>query len=285
MDRMTPDAPTTDRRPLTVIEPRRGLFHLDLGELWRYRELGFYLVWRDIKVRYKQTVIGATWAIISPIVLMVVFTFVFGRVRSGAPEGTAPAIWFYAALLPWGYFAQAIATASGSVVGAGNMIKKVYFPRLILPIHGVLPGLVDFAMSFAVLFVLMIAFDVPITLRLFVIPLLIAITGATAFGAGMWLSAMNALYRDIRELVPFALQILLFTSPILLPRTRIPGRLLPFYALNPIAGVVEGSRWAVLGIDPFPWDFVLPGLGTVALLIITGLIYFRRMEDVIVDVV
>jgi lipopolysaccharide transport system permease protein len=284
MDRMSAGTHTV-KRPVTVIEPRRGLFHLDLGELWRYRELGFFLVWRDIKVRYKQTVIGATWAIISPIVLMVVFTFVFGRVRSGAPANVPPPIWFYAALLPWGYFSQAIVTASGSIVGAGNIIKKVYFPRLILPMSGVLPGLVDFAMSFAVLFVLMFVYDIPITLRLFAIPLLLGIAGATAFGAGLWLSAMNALYRDIRELVPFMVQILLFTSPILLPRSRIPDSLLTYYGLNPIAGVVEGSRWAVLGTNPFPWDFVLPGLGTVALLVLTGFIYFRRIEDVIVDVV
>lgn len=268
-----------------VITPRRGWFRLELGELWRYRELGYYLVWRDIKVRYKQTVIGATWAILSPLVMMVVFTLVFGRIRGGAPADVPAPIWYFAALLPWSYFTQAISLSAGSVVGAGNMIKKVYFPRIILPLSGVLPGLVDFFMSFAVLVVLMLVYDMPFTWRLAAIPLLLIVAGLTAFGAGLWLSAMNALYRDVREIVPFLIQILLFTSPILLPRSRIPAWFEPIYALNPIAGVIEGARWAVIGRGVFPWDFMWPGLAFLALLLGTGLLYFRRIEDVIVDVV
>jgi lipopolysaccharide transport system permease protein len=280
---------STAERPVTVITPRRGWLNFDLPELWRFRELGFYLVWRDIKVRYKQTVIGATWAILSPLVLMVVFTLVFGRTRGGGaqavPDGVPAPIWYFAALLPWTYFTNALSLASGSVVSMSNVIKKVYFPRLILPLSGVLPGVVDFVMSFAMLIVLMLAYDVPITVGLAAVPLLVGLAGLTAFGAGLWLSAMNALYRDIREIVPFMIQILLFTSPMLLPIARVPERFRTLYALNPIVGVIEGSRWAVLQRGDFPWELVLPGLAFVAVLTMGGLIFFRRIEDVIVDVV
>ena len=278
------------RKPVkTTIAPRRGFLHLGLGELWRYRELGLFYVWRDIKVRYKQTVIGATWAIIQPIVLMVVFTFVFGRGgRLAPPPGVAAPIYFFSALVIWSYFAQALQVSTGSILSSQQIITRVYYPRLIHPLAGTLPGLVDFVMAFAVMLVLMAAYNVPFTPRLAVMPVLLLVAALTAFGAGMWLSATNALYRDIREGTPFLIQVLMFLS-VILPAKRFadaaPGDVAWLYGINPMAWVVEASRWAITGHGDFPTRLMTPGLVVTGLLLVTGLIYFRRLEDVIVDVV
>jgi lipopolysaccharide transport system permease protein len=271
--------------PTVVITPRRGWFHLGLKELWKSRELGYFFVWRDVKVRYKQTVLGAAWAAISPIVLMIVFSLVFGRIRGTGARGIPTPIWYFSALLPWSYFSGALQAASGSVVNQQTVVTKIYFPRLMLPLASVLPGLVDFLMSFAVLAALMGIFHIQFTVRLVVIPALLILTAATAFGAGLWLSATNALYRDVREATPFIIQLLLFTSPILLPRARIPVWFRPYYGLNPIASVIEGCRWAVTGRGTFPFDFLFPGIAFLVVMILGGLVYFRRIEDVVVDVV
>jgi lipopolysaccharide transport system permease protein len=269
-----------------VITPRRGFIHLDLGELWRYRELGYFLAWRDIKVRYKQTVIGAAWAVLNPIIMMVVFTFVFGKGRGGGgPRGVPAPLWYFAGLLPWTYFSQSIQNASASVLGAQQVIKKIYYPRLILPLEAVFPGIVDFLMSFAVLVILMLAYGEHFTLRLLILPIALLLTVFTAFGAGTWLSAMNALYRDIREGVPFLVQILLFTSPILLNPRRIPQWFRPIYGLNPMVSVIEMTRWAVTGKGVFPFEVLWPGIGFLVFMTITGIVFFHRVEDVVVDVV
>jgi len=277
------DVPAT--APTVVIAPRRGWFHLGLKELWRARELGFFFVWRDVKVRYKQTVLGAAWAVISPIVLMIVFSLVFGKARGTGARGIPTPIWYFSALLPWSYFSGALQAASGSVVNQQTVVTKIYFPRLMLPLASVLPGLVDFVMSFGVLAVLMAVFHIPFTIRLAVIPALLVMTALTAFGAGLWLSATNELYRGVRDATPFIIQLLLFTSPILVPRARIPLWFRPYYGLNPIASVIEGSRWAVTGRGSFPFDFLVPGLIFLSVMILGGLVYFRRIEDVVVDVV
>ena len=275
----------------TTIAPRRGFLHLDLGELWRYRELGVFFVWRDIKVKYKQTLIGATWAIIQPIVLMVVFAVIFGRYggRALAPPAGIPApIFYFSGLLIWTYFAQALQVSTGSVLSQQVTITRVYFPRLMLPLAGTFPGLVDFAMSFIVMVVLMVAYGVPFTLRMAVIPVLVVLAALTAFGAGMWLSATNAIYRDIREGTPFFIQVLMFMS-VILPARKLASEASKgvawVYGLNPVAGIVEASRWAIIGRGHFPFELVLPGLAVTALLLITGVIYFRRIEDVMVDLV
>jgi len=273
------------RAPEIVITPRRGLFHLGLGELWRSRELGFFFVWRDVKVRYKQTVIGAAWAVISPVVLMIVFTLVFGKLRGAHAVNVPTPVWYFSALLPWSYFSGALQSSAQSVLNAQSVVQKIYFPRLLLPLASVFSGAVDFVMSFLVLAALMFAYHVPFTLRLLIIPIVLIATALTAFGAGLWLSATNALYRDVREATPFLVQILLFTSPILLPRAKIPPWFRAFYGLNPMAGVVEASRWAVTRVGAFPWDFVLPGTIFLFAMIFGGLIYFRRIEDVVIDVV
>lgn len=277
---------TKGRAPTMVVTPRRGLFHLDLGELWRYRELGYFFVWRDVKVRYKQTVIGAAWAVLNPIILMFVFTFVFGKGRGGGGPRDVPAqVWYFAALLPWTYFAGAIQNSAQSVLNNQAVVKKIYYPRLMLPLAAVLPGIVDFFFSFAVLSVLMWIFHIPFTLRLLTVPVFLVITALTCFGAGTWLSAWNALYRDVREGVPFLVQIMLFTSPILLNPNRIPHWFRPIYGLNPMASVIEGTRWAVVGKTPFPSDIILPALIFLVVMTYLGLVYFHRIEDVIVDVV
>jgi len=273
------------REPEDVITPRRGWFDLGLKELWRTRELAYFFMWRDVKVRYKQTVIGAGWAVISPIVLMVVFTLVFGKLRGSGATTVPTPVWYFSALLPWSYFSGSLQAASSSIVSAQQVVQKIYFPRLILPLESVFPGIVDFIMSFLVLAVLMTVYHVPFTSRLAIIPVVLIFTGLTAFAAGLWLSATNALYRDIREATPFLIQILLFTSPILLAPRKIPPSFRPYYALNPIAGVIEMSRWAVTGVGKFPTGFVLPGIASLVVMIFTGLIYFRRIEDLIIDVV
>ncbi len=273
----------------TTITPRRGVFHLDLGELWRYRELGFFFVWRDIKVRYKQTVIGAAWAIIQPIVLMVVFTVVFGKGgRLSPPDGVPAPVWFFSALVIWSYFAQALQVSTGSILSSQQVITRIYFPRLILPLAGTLPGLIDFAMAFLVMIGLMVGYGQAFSTNLFILPLLVIVVQLTAFGAGMWLSATNALYRDIRESTPFLIQVLMFMS-VIFPSKRIAegtsANLAWLFGLNPMAWVVEASRWAITGYGTFPTKLMVPGLVVTFLLLISGLVYFRRIEDVIVDVV
>ena len=273
----------------TTIAPRRGFFHLDLGELWRYRELAFFFVWRDIKVRYKQTVIGATWAIIQPVVLMVVFTFIFGRGgRLAPPPGIPRPIYYFSGLLIWSYFAQALQVSTGSIVSSQQIITRIYYPRLIHPIAGTLPGLVDFVMAFVVMVALMLGYGTDFTLRLLIIPLLLLAAAATALGGGLWLSATNALYRDIREGTPFLIQVLMLLS-VVFPASRFSEsastEVAWLYGLNPMAWIVEGARWAITGFGNFPTQLMWPGLAVTFLLLITGLVYFRRIEDVIVDVV
>lgn len=269
----------------TVIEPRPGWLRLELGELWSYRELAYFLVWRDLKVRYKQTIIGGAWAVVQPLVLMVIFSLVFGRVRGLRPPADFPApIYYFSALLPWTYFSQALQVSTGSVLNQSQVIKKVYFPRIMLPLAAVLPGLVEFMMSFLVLIFLMIGFGIPFTWRLVALPPLLLLTSVTAFAAGTWLSAMNALYRDVREAIVFLVQVLFFTSPVILPARLVPDWFRPFYALNPVTGIIEGFRWAITGLGQFPWDVLPAGIVVAVVMLIGGVIYFRRIEDVIVDV-
>ncbi len=269
-----------------VITPRRGLFNIGFGELWQHRELTLFFVWRDLKVRYKQTIIGAAWAVIQPLMLMVVFSIVLGKAaRFAPPPGVPRPIFYFSALLPWTYFAQALQVSTNSVLSAQSMIKKVYFPRLALPLAGVIPAMIDFFISFVILVVLMFAFHVPFALRMVAIAPLMVLAALTAFGAGMWLSALYALYRDVGQAVPFLIQILLFTSPVVLPAGRVPEWFRPIYGINPMVSVIEGVRWAVTGAGAFPWDILPSSIAFAALLLVTGVIFFNRIEDVIIDVV
>jgi len=267
-----------------VIRPSRGWVSLDLRDLWRYRELLYFLTWRDIKVRYKQTVFGAAWAILQPFFTMIVFSVFFGQLAKVPSDGIPYPIFAYCALLPWSYFAGALDRASNSLVGSSHLITKVYFPRLAIPISAVLAGLVDFGIAFVVLLGMMVYYGFAPTAAALTLPFFLFLAVATALAVGLWLSALNVQYRDVRYTVPFLTQFWLFATPIAYPSSLVPERWRAWYGLNPMAGVVEGFRWALLGKEP-PGPLLVVSTVVVALLLIGGLYYFRRMEKTFADVV
>jgi lipopolysaccharide transport system permease protein len=267
-----------------VIEPARGWQALELRDLWKYRELLYFLTWRDVKVRYKQTALGATWAIIQPLLTMVIFSVIFGQLAKLPSEGIPYPIFTYTALLPWQLFAFALANSSNSLVGNQNLVSKVYFPRLVIPLASVLPGLVDFAVSFVVLVGMMVFYQVPLTARVLTLPLFLLLALISALGIGIWLSALNVEYRDIRYVVPFLTLFWQYATPVAYSSTLIPERWRVLYGLNPMTGVVEGFRWALLGngqVGGLLWASVIVTLA----LFVSGLAYFRRMEATFADVI
>lgn len=288
---MSSGATVRQEAPPLLIRPSRGWIALQLKELWEYRELLFFLVWRDVKVRYKQTVLGATWAILQPVATMIVFTVFFGRLAGVGSEGLPYPIFSYAGLLPWTFFAQALSHSSDSLVGSSNLLKKVYFPRLVIPMSSALAPLVDFALAFIVLIGMMVYYGIWPGVAIVYLPLLILLAFGTALGMGMWLSALNVQYRDVRYIVPFFVQLWLFVTPVIYPMSRVTEKLaemgLPswLYGLNPMVGVVEGFRWALLGTGTRPGSVVLASSGVAVLLIVSGALYFRRMEKTFADVV
>jgi lipopolysaccharide transport system permease protein len=277
--------------PTVVIRPSTGWISLKLEELWDYRELVYFLVWRDVKVRYKQTVLGAAWAILQPLLTMVVFTIFFGKMANIGSDGLPYPIFSYAGLLPWTFFAQGLTQSSDSLVGSANLLKKVYFPRLVLPTASVLAGVVDFAIAFVVLIGMMVYYGVYPSLTILFLPLLLLLAFSTALGVGMWLSALNVQYRDVRYVVPFFVQIWLFVTPVIYPASRVTAKLhelgLPawLYGLNPMAGVIEGFRWAMLGSGSHPGPVILASSAISGALLVSGAFYFRRMERSFADVV
>ncbi len=275
------------------LRPSRGWAALNLLELWRFRELILFLTWRDILVRFKQTVFGASWAVIQPLFTMVVFTFFFGRLAKVPTDGIPYPIFSFTALLPWGLFSKALGDAGRSLVQQRSMITKVYFPRLAIPIASVLGGVVDFAISFIVLILMIVyynnipasSYQVTITSNVIFLPFFLLLCICTALGAGLWLSALNVIYRDINHMIPFLTQILLFITPIAYSSQMIPEEWQLIYALNPMVGVVEGFRWALLGSgDPPGYLFLISAMVTLVLLV-SGLFYFRRMERTFADMV
>lgn len=268
------------------IESSKGWFDINLAEVWEYRELMFFFVWRDIKVRYKQTAIGAAWAVLQPLATMAVFSLFFGRLAKIPSDGLPYPIFYFSALIPWMYFSNALSSASGVVVEHQRMITKVYFPRVILPMSSVLGGLVDLGISFVVLLVMMVWYGLPIGLNLLYIPLFVALAMLTALAAGLWLSALNAVYRDVRYALPFLMQFWMLASPVAYPTSLVPERWRFLYGLNPMAGVIEGFRWAVTGKGELT-NLVLLSASVVAVGIVFagGVIYFRHAEDTIADVV
>lgn len=271
--------------PVIVIEPSRGWVSLQLKELWAYRELLYFLTWRDIKVRYKQTVLGAAWAIIQPFLTMVVFSLFFGRLAGIPSDGVPYPVFTYAALVPWTFFANGLVQSSNSLVGSANLIKKVYFPRLTVPIAAVMSGVVDFVLAFVVLLGMMAFYGIMPTRNIIWLPLFLLLALVTSLGAGLWLSAMNVQFRDIRYIIPFLTQLWLFATPIAYPSSLVPVRLRPLYALNPMAGVVEGFRWALLGVDTQPGPMIFVSALAAVAMFIGGAYYFRRMEKTFADVV
>jgi lipopolysaccharide transport system permease protein len=277
--------------PIVRIEPTRGWTSLRLRDVWQYRELLFFLVWRDVKVRYKQTALGAAWAILQPLLTMVVFTIFFGRLAKVGSEGVPYPIFSYAGLLPWTFFAQGLGHSAESLVGSSNLIRKVFFPRLVIPLAAVLAAAVDFAVAFLVLVAMMAYYGIWPSAVVLALPLLLALALATALGIGLWLSALNVRFRDVRYVVPFFLQLWLFVTPVIYPTgsvTEMLGRLgLPawLYGLNPMAGVVAGFRWVLLGTGAQPWGLIAASAVISMLLLVSGAFYFRRVEQTFADVI
>ena len=276
-------AASPSRAPLVLSSERRW-FRVDLADLWRYRELLFFLTWRDVKVRYKQTVLGAAWALIQPLMTMVIFTVIFGRIAKLPSEGVPYPLFTFTALLPWQLFAFALSNASNSLVGNQNLVSKVYFPRLVVPIASTLPGLVDFGISLVVLLVMLLGYGVHIGPRILAIPLFLLLTMASALAVGLWFSALNVQYRDVRYVVPFLATMWQYASPIGYSGTLVPGRWRWLYDLNPMTGVISGFRWCLLGIGSIDRSVGLSACA-ITLLLVTGFIYFKRMEDTFADVI
>jgi lipopolysaccharide transport system permease protein len=269
----------------TIITPPRGWLDLNLAEVWNHRELLYFFIWRDIKVRYKQTFIGAAWAVLQPLATMVIFTLFFGRLAKMPSYGLPYPIFFYTALLPWMYFAAALTNSTSTMVENQRVITKIYFPRLILPLASVLGGLLDLAIAFALLMAMMIYYGIAPTASILLAPLFLLLAVATAMGAGLWLSAMNALYRDVRYVVPFLVQLWMFASPVVYPSTLVPENWRWLYGLNPMAGVIEGFRWSLTGHGQPPDSLLFVSASAVALILFSGIVYFQKMEATIADVV
>jgi lipopolysaccharide transport system permease protein len=270
--------------PKNVIRPSRGWVPLDLRELWAYRELAYFLVWRDVKVRYKQTALGAAWAIIQPFTTMVVFSLFFGRLAQVPSDGVPYPIFSYVGLLPWSYFAGALASASNSMVGNAGLLTKVYFPRLIVPLSSVIAGLVDFAIAFVVLAGMMLYYNIVPTGAVALLPVFLLLAMVTSLGVGLWLAALNVEYRDVRYTLTFLIQFWLFATPVAYPSSLLSEPWRTLYGLNPMVGVVEGFRWALLGAQP-PGPMVGVSTLIALLLLVSGVYYFRRMEKSFADVV
>jgi lipopolysaccharide transport system permease protein len=271
--------------PVVRIEAHRGWLALDLAELWAYRDLIYFFIWRDIKVRYKQTAIGAAWAILQPVLTMLVFSLFFGKLAKIPSQGLPYPVFYYTALLPWMYFATAMQSATNVVVEQQRVITKIYFPRVVLPIAAVLAGLLDFIISFAVLLALMAYYRLAPTAAVVWLPLFTLLAVLTALGVGLWLSALNALYRDVRYVVPFLVQFWLFASPVAYPSSLVPAKWRWLYGLNPMAGVIEGFRWALTGHGQPPGIMLAASSSAVVLLVLSGLVYYHAMEGTIADVV
>jgi lipopolysaccharide transport system permease protein len=268
-----------------VVKPSKGWISLKLKELWEYRELLYFMAWRDIKVRYKQTVLGAAWAIIQPFFTMVVFSIFFGRLAKVPSDGLPYPIFAYAALVPWTFFANGLNQASNSLVGSANLIKKVYFPRLVVPISSVISGVVDFVLAFAVLLGMMLFYGILPTVKILWLPFFILLIFVTALGVGFWLSALNVQFRDVRYTVPFLTQFWLFATPIAYPSSLLSDPWRTLYGINPMVGVVEGFRWALLGTDTAPGPIIIVSTVVALLLFVGGAFWFRKMEKTFADVV
>jgi lipopolysaccharide transport system permease protein len=268
-----------------VLEPPRGWQTLDLKELWRYREMLVFFAWRDIKVRYRQTVLGAAWAVLQPVLTMIIFSVIFGELAKLPSEGIPYPVFTFTALLPWQLFAFALTSSSNSLIANQQLITKVYFPRLIIPISSIIAGLVDFLVAFGVLMVMMLGYGIAPTAAIWTLPLFLLLAVASATGVGLWFSALNVKYRDIRYVVPFLTQFWMYLTPIAYSSELIPEKWRWLYSLNPMTGVVEGFRWALLGKSALDVPLLMVSAAVVAVIFITGLYYFKRVESGFADVI
>jgi lipopolysaccharide transport system permease protein len=271
--------------PVTVIKPSKGWVSLGLKDLWEYRELLYFLTWRDIKVRYKQTVLGATWAIIQPFFTMVVFSLFFGRLAKIPSDGIPYPLFAFAALVPWTFFANGLSQSSNSLVGSANLITKVYFPRLIIPVSSILSGFIDFAIAFAVFILMALYYGIFPTISIILLPFLLLLGFTTALGVGLWLSALNVKFRDVRYMIPFLTQFWLFATPIAYPSSLLSESWRTIYGINPMVGVVEGFRWAILGTDTAPGSMIFVSALVSLALLISGVFYFKRAEKSFADII
>jgi ABC-type polysaccharide/polyol phosphate export systems, permease component len=268
--------------PLTVIKPTRGLLPIDLHELWDFRDLLYFFIWRDIKIRYKQTALGFAWAIIQPLFAMIVFTIFFGSLANLPSDGIPYPIFAYSALLPWTLFAESINRSTSTMVTNANIIKKVYFPRVALPISSALSPLVDFAIAFIILILMMVYYGIIPNGNIVFLPLFILLAIATALGIGLWTSALNAMYRDFQYVIPFLIQIWMFASPVVYTASMIPAKYQLIYGLNPMTGVIEGFRWTLLGSNP-PGEVILVSAAISIIILVGGAFFFRSTQRTFAD--
>lgn len=282
---MKPIKPTKKNSDVLIIAPSSGWQLINFRELIRYRELLYFLTWRDIKVRYKQTLLGATWAILQPFFTMVVFTLFFGKIAKLPSDGTPYPIFYYSGLLLWTYFANGLSFSANSLVGGANLITKIYFPRLLMPMASTVAGLLDYLIALSILVVMMFWYHVTPTLTILLLPFLVLCGFMAATGAGLWLSAMNVRYRDIRYVIPFLIQLWLFATPVIYPSSMLPERFRWLLSLNPMGGVIEAHRACILGNKPIDWNSLLISVGMILLIFITGAFYFRRMEKSFADII
>lgn len=281
----TIDAPGIPQAPVLHITPPSRWWVLPLGELWDYRELLYFFVWRDIKIRYKQTAVGATWAVLQPFLTMLVFSLFFGKLAHIPSEGLPYPIFYYSALLPWMYFAASLQNATNTIVENQRVITKVYFPRLVLPLSATLSGLVDFGVSFLLFIAMMVFYGIRPTMAIFYFPLFLFFALLVALGAGLWLSALNAIYRDVKYVLTFLVQFWMFASPVAYPSSLVPAKWRWLYGLNPMAGVIEGFRWSLTGHGDPPGILLFASFLVVVAVLVGGLAFFQRMETTIADVV
>jgi len=270
--------------PSIVVEATRS-WDLNFREIWDYRDLLFFLAWRDISIRYKQTVLGASWAVIQPFLTMILFTIFFGKLAAVPSEGVPYPVFTFAALLPWQYFSTTLGNVANSLVNNSNLLSKVYFPRLLIPISSLLPPAVDFVIAFLVLLGMMIFYHLSPTSNVVLLPVFMLLALVTTLGAGLWLAALNVKYRDVRYIVPVMVQFGMFVSPVAYPSSLVPAPWRTLYALNPMAGVIEGFRWALLGTDTAPGPLVAVSAVAALILLVSGLFYFRRTEKTFADVI
>jgi lipopolysaccharide transport system permease protein len=269
---------------VTVIKPKSGWQVIDIKELIEYRDLFYFLVWRNIKVLYAQTILGFSWAILQPLIQIAIFTVIFGKVAKVSTDGIPYILFSSVAIIPWTYMSQTMTKSSQSLVTDQNMLGKIYFPRLIFPLTPILAGLVDFSISLILLLLLMFYYNILPTWNMLLFPLFVLLMVSISTGVGLWLSAMAIRFRDVKHALPFAIRMLMYSAPIVYSASSIPDKYRFFYSLNPIVSVIEGYRACLLGL-PFPWLYILPGLVTALILVLSGAFYFKRMEKVFVDVI
>ena len=270
---------------VTIIAPSKGWVSLKLGEIWAYRELLYFLVWRDVKVRYKQTALGVAWAVVQPLLTMLVFSLFFGRLAKVPSDGIPYPIFSFTALVPFTFFSTGLTQSSNSLVGSANLVQKVYFPRLVIPLATILAGLVDFAIALLVLAVLMAWYHLAPTWNVVWLPAFILLALAASLAVGLWLSALNVAYRDVRFLVPFLAQLWMYATPVAYPSSLLHEPWRTVFGLNPMAGVVEGFRWAILGVNTRPGPMIIASTVATIALLVSGAAYFRRMERSFADIV